>query len=266
VILLAVFFLVEARSANPMLPLDLFRSRNFAGANLLTVFLYTALAGAMFFFPLNLIQIHGYSATAAGAAWVPFILIIFILSPRSGSLVKRYGPRPLLVLGPSITALGYILFMMPGTGGTYWNTFFPPIIVLGIGMGLSVAPLTTTVMNSVPGQRAGIASGINNAVSRTGGLLGVAIFGIIVVHSFNGQLDRRLARIELPPSAQSAMDQQRARLAGAEIPSSIDPEMRATLTQAIKESFIFGFRMLMLAAAGLALVSALVAFRLIDNN
>jgi EmrB/QacA subfamily drug resistance transporter len=266
VILLAVFFLVEARSANPMLPLDLFRSRNFAGANLLTVFLYTALAGAMFFFPLNLIQIHGYSATAAGAAWVPFILIIFILSPRSGSLVKRYGPRPLLVIGPSITALGYILFMMPGTGGTYWNTFFPPIIVLGIGMGLSVAPLTTTVMNSVPGQRAGIASGINNAVSRTGGLLGVAIFGIIVVHSFNGQLDRRLARIELPPSARSAMDQQRARLAGAEIPSSIDPEMRAALTQAIEESFIFGFRMLMLAAAGLALVSALVAFRLIDNN
>jgi EmrB/QacA subfamily drug resistance transporter len=266
VILLAVFFLVEARSANPMLPLDLFRSRNFAGANLLTVFLYTALAGAMFFFPLNLIQIHGYSATAAGAAWVPFILIIFTLSPRSGSLVKRYGPRPLLVIGPSITALGYILFMMPGTGGTYWNTFFPPIIVLGIGMGLSVAPLTTTVMNSVPGQRAGIAAGINNAVSRTGGLLGVAIFGIIVVHSFNGQLDRRLARIELPPSARSAMDQQRARLAGAEIPSSIDPEMRATLTQAIKESFIFGFRMLMLAAAGLALVSALVAFRLIDNN
>jgi hypothetical protein len=156
--------------------------------------------------------------------------------------------------------------MVPGAGGSYWNTFFPAIVVLGIGMGLSVAPLTTTVMNSVPGQRAGIASGINNAVSRTGGLLGVAIFGIIMVHSFNGQLDRRLARIELPPSAQSAMDQQRARLAGAEIPSSIDREMRAALTQAIKESFIFGFRMLMLAAAGLALVSALVAFKLIDNN
>jgi EmrB/QacA subfamily drug resistance transporter len=266
VILLAAFFLVEARSANPMLPLGLFRSRNFAGANLLTIFLYTALAGGMFFFPLRLIQIEGYSATAAGAAWVPFILIIFILSPRSGSLVKRYGPRPLLVLGPSITALAYMLFMVPGAGGSYWNTFFPAIVVLGIGMGLSVAPLTTTVMNSVPGQRAGIASGINNAVSRTGGLLGVAIFGIIMVHSFNGQLDRRLARIELPPSAQSAMDQQRARLAGAEIPSSIDREMRAALTQAIKESFIFGFRMLMLAAAGLALVSALVAFKLIDNN
>ena len=266
VLLLAAFFLVEARSSNPMLPLGLFRSRNFAGANLLTIFLYMALAGGMFFFPLDLIQIQGYSATAAGAAWVPFILIIFFLSPRSGAMVKKYGAKSLLVIGPSITALGYVLFMIPGAGGTYWNTFFPAIVVLGIGMGLSVAPLTTTVMNSVPGQRAGIASGINNAVSRTGGLLGVAIFGIIMVHSFNGQLDRRLSRIELPPSTRSAMDQQRVRLAGAEIPSSIEGEVRAALTQAIHESFIFGFRVVMLAAAGLALVSALVAFKLIDNN
>jgi EmrB/QacA subfamily drug resistance transporter len=266
VILLAVFFLVEARSANPMLPLALFRSRNFAGANLLTIFLYTALAGGMFFFPLRLIQIEGYSATAAGAAWVPFILIIFILSPRSGSLVKRYGPRPLLVLGPSITALGYSLFMMPGAGGTYWNTFFPAIIVLGIGMGLSVAPLTTTVMNSVPGHRAGIASGINNAVSRIGGLLGVAIFGIIMVHSFNTELDRRLTLIDLPYSARSIMDEQRARLAGVEIPLNIERETRAALTEAINESFIFGFRLVMFAAAGLALASALVAFKLIENK
>jgi hypothetical protein len=121
-------------------------------------------------------------------------------------------------------------------------------------------------MNSVPGQRAGIASGINNAVSRTGGLLGVAIFGIIMVHAFNGQLDHRLSRIELPPSTRSAMDQQRVRLAGAEIPSSVEGEVRAALTQAIHGSFIFGFRVVMLAAAGLALVSALVAFKLIDNN
>ena len=112
----------------------------------------------------------------------------------------------------------------------------------------------------------GIASGINNAVSRTGGLLGVAIFGIIMVHSFNRQLDSRLARIELPPSARSAMDQQRPRLAGAEIPLIIEGEKRAALTQAINESFIFGFRVVMFAAAGLALVSALVGFKLIDNN
>ena len=266
VILLAAFFLFEARSSNPMLPLGLFRSRSFAGANLLTIFLYTALAGAMFFFPLRLIQIEGYSATAAGAAWVPFILIIFFLSPHSGALVKRYGPKTLLVIGPSITALGYVLFVIPSAGGSYWKTFFPAIVVLGIGMGLSVAPLTTTVMNSVPGRRAGIASGINNAVSRTGGLLGVAIFGIIMVHSFNRQLDSRLARIELPPSARSAMDQQRPRLAGAEIPLIIEGEKRAALTQAINESFIFGFRVVMFAAAGLALVSALVGFKLIDNN
>jgi EmrB/QacA subfamily drug resistance transporter len=266
VIVLATFFLIEARSSSPMLPLVLFHSRNFAGANLLTLFLYTALAGAMFFFPLDLVQIQGYSATAAGAAWLPFIVIIFVLSPRSGWLVKKCGPKLLLVVGPSITALGYVLFMIPGAGGSYWNTFFPGIIVIGIGMGLTVAPLTTTVMNSVPEARAGIASGINNAVSRIGGLLGVAIFGIIMVHSFNGQLDRRLTRMGLPASVRSVIDQQRVRLAGAEIPLSIEQEMRAALAEAINDSFIFGFRLVMLVAAGLALVSAWVAFKLIDHN
>jgi hypothetical protein len=157
VILLAAFFLVEARSSNPMLPLALFRSRNLADANLLTIFLYAALPGATFFFPLRLIQIKGYSATAAGAAWVLSFSLYFSFTAL-GCIGEKYGPKTLLVIGPSITALGYLLFMIPGAGGSYWKTFFPAIVVLGIGMGLSVAPLTTTVMNSVPGQRAGIAS------------------------------------------------------------------------------------------------------------
>src|SRR6266545_4132545 len=266
VISLAIFFLNEALSPNPMLPLALFRSRNFSGANLLTLFLYTALGGGMFFFPLNLIQVQGYSATAAGAAWLPFILILFLLSRWSGGLVKQYGAKAPLVAGPGIAALGSGLFMVPGVGGSSWTTFFPAMVVLGLGMAVSVAPLTTTVMNAVPANRAGVASGVNNAVSRIGGLLGIAVLGIVIVHSFNRELDGRLARMDLSAQVRLSIDEQRTRLAGAELLSSIDERTRIALKQAINESFVFGFRLVMLTAAGLALVSAFVALAVIENR
>jgi EmrB/QacA subfamily drug resistance transporter len=266
VLSLAVFLLVEARSPNPMLPLALFRSRNFSGANLLTFFLYTALGGGMFFFPLNLIQVQGYSATAAGAAWLPFILILFLLSRWSGGLVKRYGAKAPLVVGPGIAALGYGLFVIPGVGGSYWTTFFPAMVVLGLGMAVSVAPLTTTVMNAVLEKRAGVASGVNNAVSRIGGLLGIAVLGIIVVHSFNRELDRRLARMDLAPEVRRSIDEQRVRLAGVELPTNIEDKKRAVVREAINESFVFGFRLIMMTAVGLAMLSALSAITVIEND
>jgi EmrB/QacA subfamily drug resistance transporter len=263
---LVVFFTVEARLPKPMLPIDLFRSRNFSGANLLTLFLYTSLAGGMFFVPLNLIQVQGYSATEAGAAWLPFILIMFFLSRWSGGLVKRYGARLPLVAGPMVAALGYALFIVPGVGGSYWTTFFPAIVVLGLGMATTVAPLTTTVMSSVSERRAGIASGVNNAVSRTAGLLGIAVLGIVILRAFSSELDGRLAQLQLAPEVRRSVYEQRVRLAGAEPPDGIDDVTRAALRNTIDESFVYGFRMVMTAAVGLALASALSAFMMIEDK
>ncbi|HSE91461.1 MAG TPA: MFS transporter [Candidatus Binatia bacterium] len=263
---LAIFLLVEAYARNPMLSPALFRSRNFSGANLMTFFLYTALGGSMFFVPLNLIQVQGYSATAAGAAWVPFILILFFLSRWSGGLVQRYGAKLPLVAGPIVVALGYALFTFSGSGGSYWTTFFPPVVVLGLGMALSVAPLTTTVMNAVAKNRAGIASGVNNAVSRIGGLLGIAVLGIVIVHAFNRELDQRLEGLDISREVRRFIDEQRVRLAGAELPSGISDQTQMALRQAVNESFIAGFRIVMMSAVGLALAGALCALIMIGDR
>jgi EmrB/QacA subfamily drug resistance transporter len=267
-VLTAILFLAtEARKQNPMLPLRLFRSRNFSGANLLTLFLYTALSGSLFFMPLNLIQVQGYSATAAGAALLPFILIMFLLSRWSGGLVKRYGAKLPLMVGPVIAAGGFALFTLPGTneGGSYWTTFFPAVVVLGLGMAVSVAPLTTTVMNAVSANRAGIASGINNAVSRTAGLLAVAVLGIVMMQTFNSQLDRRLTTLGSKPEVKEALAAQRNRLAAAELPEDLEPTQAQNLNRAIDESFVAGFRRVMTVAAVLALLSAVSAGVLIEG-
>jgi EmrB/QacA subfamily drug resistance transporter len=264
--LLALFFVVEARARNPMLPLALFRSRNFTGANLLTLFLYTSLGGVFFFLPLNLIQVQGYTATAAGAATLPFVVLMFTLSRWSGGLVKRYGAKLPLIVGPLIAALGLALFLAAGVGGSYWKNFFPAIVVLGLGMAASVAPLTTTVMGSVARERAGVASGINNAVSRTAGLLAIAVFGIVMLQSFNSNLDERLNTLDVTPEARRSLDNERIKLAGAEIPDNLNSESKTALKRMIADSFVRGFRLVMMIAVALALLSALVSWIMIDGK
>ncbi|MGH9831201.1 MAG: MFS transporter, partial [Blastocatellia bacterium] len=203
---LTAFFIVESRVQSPMLPLPIFRSRTFSGTNLQTFLLYAALGGALFFLPLNLIQVQGYSATAAGAAFLPFILIIFLLSRWSGGLVARIGARLPLVVGPLISAVGFALLALPGVRTTYWTGFFPGMVALGFGMAVSVAPLTTTIMNSVDADQSGIASGINNAVSRTAGLIAVAALGILMLQGFGRSLDRRLTALKLPAAVERSVE------------------------------------------------------------
>jgi EmrB/QacA subfamily drug resistance transporter len=263
---LAAFVVVEARSAAPMMPLGLFRSRTFAGANLLTLFLYAALGGTLFFLPFDLVQVQGYSATAAGASLLPFILLMFLLSRWSGGLTSRYGARLPLVVGPAIAAAGFALLALPAIGGSYWTTFFPAVLVLGLGMAVAVAPLTTAVMGAVEPQHAGIASGINNAVSRVAGLLAVAVLGIVLLAVFGDRLDRRLAGVALPPAARQQLERERQKLAAVEIPREIQGEARAAARRAVGLAFVDGFRLTTAIAAALALASAGVAAAMIEGK
>jgi hypothetical protein len=259
VVTLALFFAVESRSEAPMLPLGLFRSRTFSGANLMTLFLYGALSGVLFFLPLNLIQVQHYSATEAGGALLPFILLVFLLSRWSGGLVAKYGARLPLIVGPLIAGVGFGLFHRVGVSGSYWVTVFPAVMVLGLGMAVSVAPLTTTVMSSIDQSRAGVASGINNAVSRVAGLLAIAVMGLVFSTVFYGRLERGLDGLGLPAAERQGVEAQRAKLSAAK---SEDVRVQ----RLIGESFVGAYGVVLWIAVGLSVASALSAAALIESK
>jgi len=257
---LALLLVVERRAKNPMLPLDLFRSPTFALANLLTLLLYAAIAAVLFLVPMNLIQVQHYSPTAAGAVLLPLPVIMFALSRWSGGLVARIGTRVPLTVGPAIAALGLALYARPGIGGSYWTTFFPAVVVLGFGMAITVAPLTTTVMSAVETERAGVASGVNNAVARIAGLLAIAVFGVVLVRAFDARIRPQLAALALSPPGRAAIERELPKMAGAELSSapSIDGHQREAVREAIDEAFVAAFRRVMLGAAALAVAAAAV--------
>jgi EmrB/QacA subfamily drug resistance transporter len=262
-VLSVAFLIVEARTSHPMLPMALFRSRVFAGTNLLTFLLYAALSGTLFLLPLNLIQVQGYSPTAAGAALLPFIVLMFLFSRWSGGLIARFGARLPLVAGPLVAACGYALFMRAGIGSNYWTNFFPAITALGLGMTITVAPLTTVVMSSVAQTHAGVASGVNNAIARTAGLIAIAVFGIVMLHMFNEQLHRRLTTSALPDSAVESVQAQKGKLAAITLPENLDERAKEILRRNVNESFVTGFRGVMALGAILALCSAVTALVLV---
>ena len=250
-----------------MMPLALFRSRTFSGANLLTLFLYAALSGMMFFLPFNLIQVQGYSPTGAAASLLPFVATMFVLSKWAGGLTQRYGSRLPLIIGPVITSIGFAMFIGPGAHtSSYWTSFFPPIMVMSLGMAISVAPLSTTVMSAVEQRHAGIASGISNAVSRTSGLLAVAILGVVMAGIYMQQFLTRVDAMDLPSETRVSLENQSNRLAAVTVSETVPPETKQAIVEAADEAFFYGFRVVMGIAAALGLLSALCAWALIENK
>jgi EmrB/QacA subfamily drug resistance transporter len=266
VLLLIMFVWHEGRTRSPMMPLDLFRSRTFSGINVLTLLLYGALGGALFLLPFDLIQVHGHSATVAGASFLPFTVIMGALSRWSGGLLDRFGARLPLTVGPAVVAAGFALFAISRPTASYWIGFSLPITIIGLGMAVAVAPLTTAVINAVPAHRTGFASGINNAVASVATLLAVAIFAAVALSSFNRTLDHQLQRPALSTPVRQAIEQAHGKFVIERSEASERTEERMAAEAMIREALAAGIRLAMLLAAALALTGAVCAALTIPAN
>ncbi len=266
VVSLAAFIIVENRVEAPMMPLKLFHSITFSGANLVSFLMYAPLGAVLFFLPFTLIQVFDYTATQAGASFLPIIILIFAFSRWSGGLVDKYGARLPLVFGSLIQGAGYILFALLSGGGSFFYTFFPGMFLLGLGLALSVAPQTTAVMNSVDIAYSGTASGINSAVSRASGLVAIAVLGIVMLYAFSSGLDSGMDIHSVPQEVQEAFKGEYINLANAEIPAGISTEVEEKLKNLIEVSYVGGFNIIMYIAAVLCALSALVAWVMIRDK
>ncbi len=255
VLLLAAFIWEEAHNPTPMLPLRLFRSRTFSAVNLLTLLLYAGLGGAFFFLPFVLIQVEGFSAVLAGAAFLPFTLIMATLSRWGGGLLNRFGAKGPLVIGPAIAALGFALLAWPIGGGSYW-AFLVPIAILGFGMVIAVAPLTATVISAVPDHETGVAAGINNAVASVANLLAVAVLGALALGLYDRGLDRYLAGKSLPSEVTQAVSEAKGQFVIAPALAKVQGDDRQLAESIVRDSLAKSIRSIMLICAALALAGA----------
>jgi MFS family permease len=266
-IALSAFVLVEQHGRHPMVPPSLFHSRSFTGANLVTLLFYMALTGSLFFLPFLMMQVHGYSAFVAGSVFLPFVAMALLIGRFSGRISARFGAKVPLIVASLAVAVGLLLFALPGADhGSYWISFFPAMVVQGFGMALAITPMTTVALGSVEGEHSGMASGVNNAVARVAGLLAVAVLGAFIYGAFSASLDTRLERMDMPGEVRTAMEAAKADLGAAEAPAGVNEGMEAQIEHAIDESFVAGFRAVMLASAGLALASALIAALLVGDQ
>ena len=260
------FLVVERRVQSPLLPPEMFRSRDFSGLNAMTLLLYAALTGALFLVPYNLIQLQGYTATEAGLAVMPLGVVIGLLSRRAGRVADRFGPRPQLVIGPLLVAAGCAGLALPGIGGGYFTTFFGPVMLIALGMAAAVSPLTTAVMNAATDDRSGAASGINNTASRVAGVLAVAVTGALATAVFTGGLEAQLAPMQLDEALERRLLEDAARLAELQVPAAVPTYLRTGLENAIDHAFVEAFRAGVLLNAGLAALAAGIATQLMRRG
>jgi EmrB/QacA subfamily drug resistance transporter len=269
VIFLAAFIRIEGRSEDPMMPLTLFRNPVFSGVNALTFFLYAGLGAAMLFLSLNMVQIQGYSQLQAGLSFLPFTLLLITLSRHAGAWADRHGPRTLLIAGPVIVGVGMFLLSLVGQVhrlSDYWFSFFPGLLVFGLGMSLTVAPLTATVMGAAGTQFSGVASGVNNAMSRVAGVFANAVFGALAVVLFAGVVGRKVDGMGLDPRDRREVMAETAKLGDAKVPEEVrtwtmgrDGSVAAEVEGAYHEGFIEVYQVILRIAAGLAFAGALMA-------
>lgn len=268
-ILLVLFVRIERRSKDPMMPLSLFRNPVFSGVNALTFFLYSGLGATMLFMSLDMVQVQGYSQLDAGLSFLPFTLLLITLSRYAGVWADRHGPRILLIAGPLIVGAGMFILSMVGRVhrlSDYWFSFFPGVVVFGLGMALTVAPLTATVMASVGNQYSGVASGVNNALSRVAGVFANAVFGAMAVLLFVGIVGRKIDGLGLDARDRREVMAETAKLGDAKVPenvkewaSGVDGGVAAEVERAYKDGFIQVYRVILRASAGMAFIAALIA-------
>ncbi len=263
---LVAFGIVESKVAHPMIPFALFKHRTFSGVTLMTFILYFAMSGVFFFLTLNLQQVQQLSATQAGAAFMPIIILLFLMSLWSGRYADRVGPRQLLIVGPIIIAIGFFMYMIPGLEANYWLTFFPATVMFGIGLGITVAPLTTVALGSVPTNMSGLASGVSNAAARIASMLAVALLGFVMVLQFGASLESQLQELSLASPNPQYWQEEKLKLGGAEPPPGLSPELTAGVQAIIDQAFVDAFRVMMGLCGVLALVSAAVSAATISNQ
>jgi Na+/melibiose symporter-like transporter len=258
VLMFAAFLVWERRAPNPMLPLGLFRRRNFAIGNLETFGMYGGLSIVFFFLVLFLQQVAGYSALEAGLATLPVTLVMFALSRRAGALADRFGPRPFMGFGPLISAAGIALMLRLDADVDYLTDVLPAVLVFALGLATTVAPLTATVLADADERNAGIASGVNNAIARVAGLMGVAAMGAVLAASFSSTVDRELAGRELSPASQRAVAEAKARTLIAIDPSGLPPDEGPEVAEAVETASVRTFHIGMGLAASLVAAAGII--------
>jgi EmrB/QacA subfamily drug resistance transporter len=264
IVLLGAFLAWERRSPQPMLPLALFRVRNFAVGNLTTFTLYAGLGVATFFVVLFVQQVGGYTPVDAGLALLPITVMMFTLSRRFGALADRFGPHAFMSCGPLVAGAGLLLLVRTGPGASYATEVLPAMLVFGLGMAATVAPLTATVLGSVEPGHSGLASGVNNAVARVASLIAIAAIGAVVAGSFQARLDRDLAGQRLTAQSQTAVAVARSRPLVTSA-SGVSPSQRPAVHAALTDASVHGFRIGMLIAAVLAMLGGLASLIGIEN-